>query len=283
MTGIIDVGGGLRGIYGAGVFDGLLDLGIEFKCCIGISAGSANVVSYLAKQRGRNYRFFHDYVFRKEYMSMGNMLKNGSYIDFDYIYGTLSNSDGEDPLDYGQLMKYDGIFKVLATDALTCKPKFFDLSDVKQDDYRIFGASCCIPVVNKPVEIDGREYYDGGVCLPIPIDYAFEELGCDRVVVVLTLPRDFVKEGGVDAKGGMFIKKYPIVGDALITRADRYNRQVQKCLKLEKEGKVLVVAPDDTCGIDTLSKTPEGLDELYNKGVADAQLIKRFLATETAK
>ena len=53
MNAIIDVGGGQRGIYGAGVFDRLLDEGIEFDCCIGVSAGSANLASYLAKQKGR--------------------------------------------------------------------------------------------------------------------------------------------------------------------------------------------------------------------------------------
>lgn len=278
MTGIIDVGGGLRDIYGAGVFDGLLDLGIEFKCCIGISAGSANVASYIAKQRGRNYRFFRDYVFRKEYMSLGNLMKKGSYIDFNYIYGTLSNTDGEDPIDFDEIEKYDGIFKIQATDAQTGAAKFFDIKDVRRDDYMVFGASCCIPVVNKPVIIDGRPYFDGGITLPIPVDYAFEELGCDRVVVILTLPDDYIKEDGIDAKAGFLLKDYPVIGDQLITRADRYNRQVKKCLKLQKEGKVLVVAPDDTCGIDTLSKTPEGLEALYEKGVRDAEKIKEFLA-----
>ena len=50
MVGIIDVGGGLRDIYGAGVFDRLLDDGVQLDYCLGVSAGSANVASYLAKQ-----------------------------------------------------------------------------------------------------------------------------------------------------------------------------------------------------------------------------------------
>lgn len=277
-VGIIDVGGGLRDIYGAGVFDGLLDMGIEIKNAVGISAGSANIVSYIAKQRGRNYRFFTDYAFRKEYMSFDNLIRKGSFIDFNYIYGTLSDSDGEDPLDYDEIKKFDGVFKIQATDALNGSAKFFDIKEVTQDSYSYFGASCCIPVVNKPVVIDGRPYFDGGVTLPVPIDYVFDELHWDKAIVILTLPEDHIKTGGIDEKTGFLIKKYPVIADQLVTRAQRYNRQVKKAKSLAKEGRVLIVAPDDTCGIDTLSKSKEGLDALYNKGVKDANKIREFLS-----
>ena len=65
MLGIIDVGGGLRDIYGAGVLDHCLTRGISFDYCIGVSAGSANLSSYIAGQPGRNYRFYTDYRFRQ--------------------------------------------------------------------------------------------------------------------------------------------------------------------------------------------------------------------------
>lgn len=44
-TGVVDVGGGLRDIYAARVFDNCLDNGIKFDMCIGVSAGSANIAS----------------------------------------------------------------------------------------------------------------------------------------------------------------------------------------------------------------------------------------------
>lgn len=75
MTGIVDVGGGLRGIYGAGIFDYCMEQGIHFDYCIGVSAGSANVCSYIAGQKGRNYQFYTDYSFRKEYMSVKNLFQ----------------------------------------------------------------------------------------------------------------------------------------------------------------------------------------------------------------
>ena len=84
-TGIVDVGGGLRGIYAAGVLDYCMDKGIRFDLGIGVSAGSANLISYAAGQRGRNYRFYTDYSQRREYMGVGDFLKSGPYINMDYM------------------------------------------------------------------------------------------------------------------------------------------------------------------------------------------------------
>lgn len=63
--GVIDVGGGLRGIYGAGVLDRCLEEDLRFDLCIGVSAGSANMASYLAGQYGRNKPFYDEYSFRR--------------------------------------------------------------------------------------------------------------------------------------------------------------------------------------------------------------------------
>ena len=82
-TGVVDVGGGLRGIYAAGVFDYCLDNGIHFDLCIGVSAGSANASSYIAGQKKRNYLFYTDYPFRKQYMSVRNFIfKHSKRRDF---------------------------------------------------------------------------------------------------------------------------------------------------------------------------------------------------------
>lgn len=67
MIGVIDIGGGTRGVYGAGVLDYCMDNDIHFDYCIGISAGSANLMSYICNQRGRNYTFYTEYFFRREY------------------------------------------------------------------------------------------------------------------------------------------------------------------------------------------------------------------------
>lgn len=47
--------------------------------------------------------------------------------------------------------------------------------------------------------------------------------------------------------------------------------------RYEKEGRLLVIAPDDTCGVTTLKHTDENIMELYGKGYKDAERIMPFL------
>ena len=76
---------------------------VQFDYGIGISAGSANLASYISGQHGRNYLFYEEYSMRKQYMSAGNMLHGGSFLNLQYIYGTLSNAGGENPLNFAKM------------------------------------------------------------------------------------------------------------------------------------------------------------------------------------
>ena len=87
-TGVVDVGG-LRGIYATGVLDYCMEHGIRFDLGIGVSAGSANLASYAASQIGRNFKFYTEYAFRRQYMGIGNFVFKHSFIDMDYIWDTL--------------------------------------------------------------------------------------------------------------------------------------------------------------------------------------------------
>ena len=276
-TGLIDVGGGMRGIYGAGVLDTCLDLGIHFDYCIGISAGSANISSFLSCQKGRNYRFFHDYSFRKEYMGMSCHRHTGAFLGLEYIYGTLSNSDGEDPLDYQTLKKDPAEFKIIASNAITGDKKIFDKTDMSQDDYRILMASSCVPVAAHPIEINGAYYFDGALSDPVPIQQAFEA-GCDKVVLILTKPVDFIRKQGKDKSLARAIHhKYPLAADNLLRRAERYNAGVSLAKKYASQGKVLIRAPESTCGLDTLKRNTEAFDAMYQMGIRDGKSIKDWL------
>ena len=277
MTGVVDVGGGLRGIYGAGIFDYCMDQGIEFDYGIGVSAGSANLCSYLAGQRGRNYKFYMEYSFRKEYMSFRNLLRRGSYVNMDYVYGELSNEGGEDPLDYEKFSQSNTQMKIVAANAVTGKPVYFDKTDMAKNDYSVMKASCCIPMVCKPYRIKGVPYYDGGIADPIPVQKALDD-GCDKVVVILTKPIDTVREAKKDAFPSKVIRrKYPKAGETLAMRYKTYNDEVVLAKKYQSEGKALIIAPDDCCGMSTLTKDREAIDRLYKKGYRDAKKISLFL------
>ena len=271
--GIIDVGGGLRGIYGAGVLDRCLEEDVQFDCCIGVSAGSANMSSYVAGQHGRNKPFYQDYSFRPEYMSVHNLVHTHSYLNLEYVYGALSNAGGENPLDYPALVQNPADLVIVAAEAETGLPRYFTKADVHQDDYRTLMASCCIPVVDRPYWIDGVPYYDGGLADPVPLQKAFE-MGCDRVAVILTKPIAPEQTGARDKKLARLLRhKYPASAKGLALRAERYNQTVRRALKLEQQGTVCIVAPNSTEGMSTLTKDKQALEKMYQKGWQDARKL----------
>ena len=275
--GVVDVGGGYRGVYAAGVMDYCMDHAIHFDVGIGVSAGSANLVTYAAGQPRRNLRFYTEYGLRKEYAGLRNFISKRSFLDLDYVYGTLSNSDGENPLDYDAVCKNPMQLITVATNAETGAVKYFDKNDLKQDDYNIFKASCAIPFVCHPYSVDGVPYYDGALSDTIPIEKAFQ-MGCDKVVLLLTLPEDTIRTPERDIKFAKKIrKKYPRAAEKLVLRTEQYNRGVAKAKEYALQGKLLIVAPDDTCGVHTLCRDATALNALYAKGYQDGKRIADFL------
>lgn len=275
MIGIVDVGGGMRGVFGCGVTDFLLDNGITFDYCLGVSAGSANLVSYVSKQRGRNYRYYTKYSLRPEYMSAFNFVTKHSFFDLDYVYSVLSDSDGEDPLDYKALSQSSQIYKAVATSGETGEPHYFTKDDFRQDFYEPLKASSAIPGVCKPISIDGTDYFDGGVSDPIPVEKALAD-GCDHVFLILTKPIDFVKKPEMFKSAyTKVLKNYPAIIKKLNIRHETYNNEIKKALELSKEGKVTIIAPDDGYSVTAFTRNIRELNHLYNEGyIKSGEILK---------
>lgn len=266
MTGIVDVGGGMRGVFSAGIYDRFLEEGINFDLCIGVSAGSANLISYVAGHRNRLRRFYVDYARRKQYMSLDNFLHSGSYIGLDYIYSTLSNAGGEDPLSYDAFIANPADFITVVTDGETGEPIYFPKSSIKRDNLTVIKASCCLPAICKPIVIDGRDCFDGGISDPIPLQKAFD-MGCDKVIVVISKPVGFRKSPQKHMpiiKAAL--KKYPKVFDRLAVRHEVYNSRLEEAIELQEQGKVIILAPQDCYGVNTLTREPAALEKLYEEG-----------------
>ena len=277
MIGIVDVGGGLRDIYGAGIMDTLMKKGITVDYLIGVSSGSANITSYAAGQIGRNYKYYIEYSFRHQYMSFREYLLHGSFINLDYIYGTLYNSDGENPLDYPAIVSSPMQITIVATDAISGSPVYFEKNDLYQDDYGAIKASSNIPIINSVYQWRGGYYYDGGISDPIPYRHALIN-GCSKLVIILTRPRNYcLSERKFRSLSPKLLTKYPRATELLRQRAKLYNRQLAECLQLENEGRALVVAPEQTGNMKTLTKDRVSLQMLYEEGLRDAEKIIDFI------
>ncbi len=270
MLGIIDVGGGMRCVYSAGVYDCFIDRKVKIPVCVGVSAGSANLITYACSQRGRTYEFYTDYAHRPEFMSMENFRKTGSFIGLDYIYSELSNTGGDSPLDYETFVASGTKLFVGATRAVDGQAHFFSNEDIKKDDYRVLKASCCLPAVCKAYNIDGVDYYDGGIASPIPFQKAFDE-GCDKVVVVLTKQREkYLLPFGKKLLTRLTLSKTPHMIEQIRSIHTRCKVLLEEMEELEKQGKLLVIEPKDCFGVDTLTRDSEMMGAFYDEGYEDA-------------
>lgn len=262
MPGVLFEGGSFRPVFSCGVMDALLEQGIMFPYCIGVSAGAADAASYISKQKGRNIRLFIKYRNDKRYLGKRNLIREKSIFGIQFVFRDLPNK--LEPFDLDTFRTYDGNFLITTTDAKTGQTKYFTQKDV-DNSYDVFCATCALPVAFPAIEIDGREYFDGGVSNPIPIDKLLED-GNEKALIVLTRPKGFRKEckrsDRIVAKA--LQKKYPTVSRLLCTRYKKYNQSVAECERLEREGKAIILRPKDV--IHSYEKDVKVLKKTYKQG-----------------
>lgn len=277
MIGIMDIGGGLRGNYVSGIVDYLLDNSVDIEYCLGVSAGSANLITYIAGQRGRLKSFYEDYSFEKQYMGIGNYISKGMYINLDYIYSDITNSYGKNPLDFDTVTKSTKKLVVAVTDAQTAEQKYFCKSDLAYDDYTLLKASCALPIATRqPVSFKNGRYFDGGISDPIPYKKAFDD-GCDKLIICLTLPIGYKKSAFPAWLVNSLLFKYPQIAKIITRSHIIYHNRINEIIELEKQGKVLILYPEDCFGTKTATRNKIGLNKLYNLGYKDAEKIEKFL------
>ncbi len=273
MIGIVDVGGGMRGVYSSGIYDSFLDEGFMADYCLGVSAGAANLITYIAGQRGRTLKFYSEYPKRRDYMSFSNLIRKGAFLDLDYVYGTLSNEGGENPLDYRTFSKSPVLFRAAATRGSDGKSHYFTGDDVYLNDYSILKATCCLPVVCKNTVISGETYFDGGLSNPMPVEKAFRD-GCDRVVLILTKPREeYLKPLRYAPMLKVLMPDYGNIAYLVKTYHERCAESLKRIAEYEKEGRVIVLEPKDCYGMKTLTIATEPIMRLYGQGYRDGKKL----------
>ncbi len=265
-TGLVLEGGASRGYFTVGALDALIDIGFKADLLVGTSAGIANGISFVSKQRGRGLKIGLRYLNDKRYMGFHHLInpKKRSFYNVQFVFDELPNK--LIPFDKEAFDSSD--CKVLA--ALTnLKTGECEYHPVTSDDkeWKVVVASCALPIMFQPVEIGGELYMDGGITEPIPFRKALDE-GCDKTVVIITRERSYIKskEAGLGISGFLY-RKYKGFKKALETRTEMYNDKHHELLELEKEGKIILIAPEeDTSAWKRTERKPEKIQEMYDKG-----------------
>jgi predicted patatin/cPLA2 family phospholipase len=278
-TGIVFEGGGLRGIFSAGVIDYFLDEHIGFDHVIGVSAGACHACSFLSGQRGRSYAVSTDYLDDKRYMSVESLAKTGDLFGVDFIYHKIPEELY--PLDNEHFKESGVTFRAGVTNCVTGEAEYPIVRDMIKD-VDLVRASSSLPLLARMVYINGTPYMDGGIADSVPIR-ASEAFGCEKNVVVLTRPVGYRKKPERLTKViAMKYRKYPKMIEALRRRDEVYNETMDYIDEGVRKGTIFRIAPLGELPVGRLDKDPVKLRKAYLEGYFVAEglgdKLREFLA-----
>lgn len=277
--GLVLEGGAMRGMFSAGVMDVLMENGIDFDGVVGVSAGAVFGCNYKSKQIGRTIRYNMKYIKDPRYCSVRSLIKTGDMFGRDFCYNKIPNE--LDIFDNDTFIKNPLEFYVVATDINTGKAVYKRIDSADQKGLKYMQASASMPLVSKPVVINGKEYLDGGITDSVPLEF-FIQKGYDKNLVILTQPKGYIKsKNSLIPLMKLKLRKYPKLIEAMTNRHIMYNKQTEYTEKMAQKGKAFIIRPSEKLPIGRLEKSPETLKTVYDLGRKEAlknlEKIKEYL------
>jgi predicted patatin/cPLA2 family phospholipase len=259
-------GGGLRGIYTAGVLESFLEEAVEFPFLIGVSAGAGYGCSYISKQRGRNLEILVKYRSDPRYLSWRSYIKTGSLFGLDFIYDDIPRD--LIPFDLETFNASPSRFVTVCTDCQSGKAVYYEKT--QGDILTLMKASSALPYVSRMVEYGGRKFLDGAITDAIPLKKAIA-CGFPAAVTILTQPAGYRKKEEPHPPAGLFYAKYPLLVRALKERVGQYNNSLDFAEAEERAGRNLIIRPSRDLGVTRTEKDVEKLVRLYELGMEDGR------------
>jgi predicted patatin/cPLA2 family phospholipase len=266
-SGLVLEGGGMRGLYTAGVLEYFMERDLYFPYVIGVSAGACMAGSYLSRQAGRNKEVNLGYVGDKRYLSYLNFIKKRELFGMDFIFDEIPNKLV--PFDLETFRTVPEQLIVGTTDCETGEPVYFDKNTHGEHLLKLLRASSSLPFVAPSVSYDNRLLLDGGISDPIPIKKAQND-GFQKNVIILTKPAGYYKRPSKLASYFNY-KQHPKINDLLVSRHKLYNETLAYINAEEEKGKVLVIRPSIALPVGRVEKNRTKLQDLYELGLQDAQ------------
>ena len=266
-------GGGLRGIYTAGVLDTFMKNKIKVDTVIGVSAGALFGINYISNQQGRALRYNLDNIKNKDYMGFSSFIRTGNIMNKDFCFDKLIYET--DPFDFDTFNKSKTDFYCVVTNVVTGKAEYIKIDDI-ENQLEYLRASGSIPVVSKIVHIKGKQYLDGGVSDSVPIKWGLKN-GYKKIIVVETRPKDYRKKKKNNIIFKRVYKDYPKFVDVYSNRYKTYNKTKDYIESLEDENRVFVIRPSEYVKISRIEKNKDKIQEMYRLGMRDANNMLKDL------
>ena len=268
----------MRGMFTAGVLDVFMENNIKVTDIVGVWAGTLFGINYVSKQPKRALRYNLRYINDNRYMSIKSLMRTGNLINKDFTYYKLPFQ--LDVFDNKTFKQSDINFFATVTNIETGEAEFIKIEDAFKQ-METLRATSALPFISEIIEINGKKYLDGGIANSIPVDY-FEKQNYDKIIVILTRPIDYRKKKSTGVQFKVAYGKYPKLIEKLENRYQDYNNTVERIVELEKQGKVLVIRPDEEITIKRLEKDTDKLQHVYDLGIKNGkesiERVKNYLA-----
>lgn len=263
-TALVLEGGGMRGMFSAGVFEAFMLKGLVFPYITAVSAGACNILSYMSNQPLRTRRIIENYVTDKRYFSLKNWMEKGSIFGFDFIFEDLPKTLL--PFDFETYYNYPGVLQVGTTDCRSGQSVWFGKEAIGHSFLPV-RASASLPFLAPIVHIGSRDLLDGALVAPIPYEKALEA-GYKKFIIVLTRNSGYRKKKSVpQILLKTWYKNYPKLWEIMQQRPELYNKQLEYVEQLEKDGKAVIIRPQIPLEIDRLDIKPDKLLGLHDHGI----------------
>ena len=268
-TGLVLEGGGMRGLFTAGVMDVMMEKGICFDGIVGVSAGASFGCNYKSHQIGRVLRYNVRFKDDPRYMGLRSLLRTGNLVAAEFSYHTLPKE--LDVFDFEAYDRDPAEFHVVCTDVETGEPVYHRLDFMDDEGLEWIRASASMPLVSKPVNISGRLLLDGGISDSIPLRY-FQEQGFERNLVILTQPKGFYKKKTkLMPLFHLFMSRYPAIVQAMSRRHLMYNEELAYLEEQAQKGNILLIYPQDELPIGRTEQNEQKMRRIYATGRAKAE------------
>ena len=277
-VGLVLEGGGMRALFTAGVLDALLDVKeLNIDGIVGVSAGALFGVNYVSGQKERAIRYNIKYARDKRYMGFYSWITTGNAVNEEFAFYEIPFK--LDVFDQEKFKQSKIDFYVVMTNVESGKPEYVLIKDVfKQMEY--LRATSALPFASKIIEINGKKYLDGGISDSIPIDYC-EDLGYDKIILVLTRPKNTHKEDKLNFLYKLVYRKYPNLVERLINMGKDYEVVLKKIEDLENKNKIFVIRPPKVLKIGRLEKNEDKIQNVYdiglNTGIKEKENLLKYL------
>jgi len=299
---LIAEGGGQRGIFTAGVLDAWLEQNYDpFDLFIGTSAGSQNLTSYLARQKGYAKRLIRGLSRNKRFFQLGRGLMGKHIVDLDWYFDKTKEVNRAIDFKTAKTSLGERELLITATNARDRKAYYLSPTGEEHQWRELLKASSALPFLykqgvkltpwlnaqaaNETTQINKAQedfFLDGGLAAPLPVREAYNR-GARKIVVIRTVDADFQAQSAWVQKLRTLATAAgycPKTLDYLIQHEQAYLDELNFMANPPSDVEIIQIFADETLHSKLLGSTNDDLRKDHKLGVKAG---REYLKSQNAR